>query len=93
MATLTLAPNNTWFTQGGTSVTRSSITEINIVDSYIPTGIEIATWDASADKDNSVKCYVTGTKLIIAGNGSVRFMQMQILSFCFTEPKQTILMP
>lgn len=70
MAALTLAPNSTWFSQGGTSVTRASITEINIVDSYIPTGRETASWDASADKDGSVMCYVNGTKLTLAGNGS-----------------------
>lgn len=35
----TLAPNSTWFAPvNGT--TRASITEINIVDSYTPTGKE-----------------------------------------------------
>jgi surface protein len=70
MGTPTLAPNSTWFTQGGTSVKRASITQIDIKDSYTPTGTVTSSWDASAAKDNSVKCYVEGTKLTIAGNGS-----------------------
>ena len=65
-----LAPNSSWFTQGGTTVTRSSITEIEIVDSYTPTGNETASWDASEALDGSVMAYVTGTKLTIAGNGT-----------------------
>lgn len=65
----TLAPNSTWFAPvNGT--TRMSITEINIVDSYTPNGNETDSWDASAAKDGSVMCYVNGTVLTIAGNGS-----------------------
>lgn len=70
MAIPTLAPNCTWFTQGGTSVKRASITQINIVDRYIPTGGETASWDASAAQDGGVMCYVDGTKLTISGNGT-----------------------
>ena len=64
-----LAPNSSWFAPIDTTITRASITEIDIVDSYTPTGNETS-WDASAAKDGSVMCYVTGTKLTIAGNGS-----------------------
>ena len=64
-----LAQSDTWFTQGGTSVKRASITEIEIKDSYTPSGSVTASWDASAAKDGSVMAYVEGTKLIIAGNG------------------------
>lgn len=83
MATLTLAPNSTWFSQGGTTVTRASITEINIVDSYTPTGNETASWDASADKDGSVMCYVNGTKLTLAGNGSGKLYANADSSYVF----------
>ena len=65
-----LAPNSSWFAPTDTSITRASITEIGIVDSYTILGNETASWDASAAKDGSVMCYVTGTKLTIAGNGS-----------------------
>ena len=65
-----LAPKDTWFTQGGTSVKRASITQIDIKNSYTPTGTVTSSWDASAAKDGSVMVYVEGTKLTIAGNGS-----------------------
>lgn len=70
MAEPILAPNSSWFSQGGTTLTRASITEIDIVDSYTPTGNETASWDASEALDGSVMAYVTGTKLTIAGNGT-----------------------
>ena len=73
MAIPTLAPNSTWFAPvNGT--TRASITEINIVDSYTPTGNENDSWDASAAKDGGVMCYVNGTVLTMAGNGSGKIM-------------------
>lgn len=65
-----LAAQNTWFAPTVSSVTRASITEIEIMDSYTPTGTVTDSWDASAAKDGSVTCYVIGSKLIIAGNGS-----------------------
>lgn len=70
MAIPTLAPNSTWYSQGGTTVKRNTITEIHIVDSYTPSGTVTSSWDASAAKDGGVMCYVEGTKLTIAGNGS-----------------------
>lgn len=70
MAEPILAASDTWFTQMGTSIKRSSITEIEIKDSYTPAGAVDSFWDASAAKDGSVMVYVKGTKLIIAGNGS-----------------------
>ena len=65
-----LAAGDSWFTQGGTNITRSSITEIHIVDSYTQSGNEIAFWDASDKKNGRGMVYINGTKLIIAGNGS-----------------------
>ena len=64
-----LAPNYTWFTQGGTNVAKTSITEINIKDRYTPIGNVTASWDASAAKDGSIVAYVEDTKLTIVGNG------------------------
>lgn len=60
----TLAAQNTWY-KGTTA--KSAITGIEIVDSY--SGASTESWDASAAQDGSVKAYINGTKLIIAGNG------------------------
>ena len=71
LAIPTLAKMDTWYTQGGTSITKDSITTINIVNEYTPTGDETASWDASSALDGSVMAYVSadGTTLTIAGNG------------------------
>ena len=68
MSTPKFAAQNTWWK--ATSTTRPSITKITIVDSYTPSGTITENWDASADGDGSLMCYVAGTELIIAGNGS-----------------------
>lgn len=65
-----LAPNCTWFTQGNTSITRKSITDIYIEDTYTPIDTVTASWDASAAKDGSIMAYVEGERLTLAGNGS-----------------------
>lgn len=85
MAIPTLAPNSAWFSQGGTTVKRASITQINIVDSYTPTGSETASWDASAAKDGGVMCYVNGTVLTIAGNGSGKIYANEDSSYAFAD--------
>lgn len=64
-----LAKSDAWFTQGEHGINRSSITEIDIMSFYVPTGNETASWDASAKKNGSVMCYLNDTKLTIAGNG------------------------
>ena len=65
-----LAAQDTWYTQGGTTVAKSSITTIELKNSYVPTGTVTDAWDASAAKDGSVMAYVEGNKLTIAGNGA-----------------------
>ena len=67
----TLAKMDTWYTQGGTTIEKSTFTTINIVDEYASTGSELDYWDASAALDGSVMAYVSadGTTLTIAGNG------------------------
>ena len=61
-----LAAGDSWFTRG--TVKRASITEIEVVSNYTPTGNETASWDASVKNNGSVMAYVNGTKLTIAGN-------------------------
>lgn len=60
-----LASGRTWY-KGKTP--HSSITKINIVDSYEITGNETESWDASSLQDSSVMCYINGTELTITGN-------------------------
>ena len=87
MAYPILASGCTWFTQGGTSVKRASITQINIVNGYSPTGSETSSWDASASKNGSIMCYVTGTVLTIAGNGSGKIACNADSKFAFSDSK------
>lgn len=70
MAYPVLAPNRTWFSQGGTTTQGSTFTKITIVDSYTPTGEETESWNADVDNTGAIKWYKKGTELIIAGNGS-----------------------
>lgn len=72
MAYPVLADNSSWFAPTISTIKRSTITEIEIMDSYTPdASVTTAdSWDASAAKDGSIMCYVIGTKLIIAGNSS-----------------------
>lgn len=80
-----LAPNSTWFTQGGTTIKRASITEIHIMDSYTPSGTITASWDASANKDGSITAYVEGTKLTLSGNGSGKISLNPDSKFAFSD--------
>ena len=70
MAYPVLAPNRTWFSQGGTTTQGSTFTKITIVDSYTPTGEETESWNADVNNTGAIKWYKKGTELIIAGNGS-----------------------
>ena len=63
----TLAANSSWY-KGSTA--KSTITAIEIRDSYTPTGTVTEQWNADVDNSGSIKAYVEGTKLIIAGNGA-----------------------
>lgn len=76
-----LAPSSSWYKS---TQSRSVFTLINIVDSYSPTGNETETWNADVDDSGSIKCYVTGTTLIIAGNGSGKIMANEDGSYMFS---------
>ena len=62
-----MAANSSWYKS---STPKASITEIELVDRYTPTGEETESWDASAAGDGSVMAYLNGTKLTLAGNGT-----------------------
>ena len=75
-----LAPNSTWYKS---SALRSTITQINIVNSYTPTGSETESWNADVDNSGSIKCYRNGTVLTIAGNGSGKIAMNADSSYLF----------
>ena len=81
MAYPILAPNSTWYKS---STARSTITQINIVDSYTPTGSENESWNADASNSGSIKCYRTGTVVTIAGNGSGKIAMNADSSYLFS---------
>ena len=76
-----LAPSNTWYKS---SALRSTITQINIVDTYTPTGNESETWNADVDNSGSIKCYLNGSILTIAGNGSGKIIMNSDSSYLFS---------
>lgn len=77
-----IASGNTWYK--GT-VPRSSVTRINISNSYTVTGNETESWDASSLNDASVMCYINGTELTIASNGTDRVKAHRNSSYMFSS--------
>lgn len=67
----TLAANSNWY-KGSTA--KSTITAIEIKGSYMPTGTVTEQWNADVDNSGSIKAYVEGTTLTIAGNGAGKIM-------------------
>lgn len=55
---------------GLTSAEITATTKITIVDSYVPSGDEEKSWDASVYANGSVMVYKKGTEIVIAGDGS-----------------------
>ena len=88
MAYPVFAPGDTWWKPNVSGLTRLSITEIEIKDSYTPdaSATVVDSWDASAAGDGGITCYVIGTKLIIAGNGSGKLSANVNSSYIFSEP-------
>ena len=86
MAYPILAPSNTWYKS---SALRSTITQINIVDTYTPTGNESETWNADVDNSGSIKCYLNGSILTIAGNGSGKIAMNEDSSYLFSDINQS----
>ena len=82
MAYPILAAGSTWYK--GTAA-RSTITQINIADSYTPTGNETESWNADSGNAGSIKCYRTGTVLAIVGNGSGKIAMNANSSFVFSD--------
>lgn len=81
----TLKPNQSWFTPTLNTTKRNLITVINIVDSHTPSDTIIDSWDASLAQDGSIMCYLNGTTLTIAGNGSGKIMANEDASCMFSD--------
>ena len=78
-----LSEKDTWFTKGGSSLLRSSITEINIVNTYEGPSDEL--WDGSSANDGSIMIHLSGTKLYIVGNGSGKIYANPNSSYAFSD--------
>lgn len=76
-----LAKENSWY-KGTTD--KGTITSIRMVGSYTPTGNENEFWFADENGDGSITCYVVGTELIIAGNGSRSIMANADSGYAFS---------
>ena len=80
----TLAAGSGWYKSS------EDITKITLMDSYTPTTTADETWAADAENKGTIKCYKTGTEVIIAGNGTGKIRANADSSFMFnTFPKLT----
>lgn len=83
-----LKPNSSWFTPTVDTVTRSSITTINITNKYTP-GEVTDSWDASVAQDGGIMCYVEGDKLtIVVYGGFDRLYMSPDASWTFSDINQ-----
>ena len=62
-----MAAQDGWY-RGVTN--RNTITSVTIVDDHTPTGSEDEVWNADVENSGSIRCYLTGTSLVISGNGT-----------------------
>lgn len=72
-----------WFKS--TTKTKPDITIIRIVDSYVPIGSETERWNADVGDTGSIECFIKGTELIIAGNGSGKISAPADSSYLFSD--------
>ena len=72
MAAPKFAPGYEWWDQGSPTTKQGDITEIAIMDSFSPEDTDevIESWSAADYQSDALKCYIIGSKIIIAGNGS-----------------------
>ena len=89
-----LAERHLWYSQGSPQTLESTITEQTFLDSYVPGDEAVAeSWDASASLDGSVTCYVIGTKLIVAGNGSGKISLNRDCTMFFVDANNGLPLP
>ena len=66
-----------------TSEEKNAITEITLVDYYVPTGNEEKTWDASHYGNGSVMAFIDGSTIIISGDGSGLIKAPELSTYLF----------
>lgn len=82
----TFAASSSWY-KGTTK--KNTITEIHILDKYNPTGTEAENWNADESNTGNIKCYISGTILIIAGNGLGKLWANPDSSWFFCDSSYT----
>lgn len=83
MAYPVMATGKEWFAPNVSTVKRSTITKVDFVKDYTPSGSETDVWDASAAKDGSVMVYVNGTEVIVSAEGSEKIQTNADSSYVF----------
>ena len=87
-----LAPNSTWF-NNSYNIKRNFITEINVVDTFVPVGeegVDYYSWDGSAERNGSIIVYAVKTdidrkyRLYLAGNGYGKIYANEDSSYVFS---------
>lgn len=78
----TMAAGSSWYKA---SKKRNTITKITFMDSYTPSMAVDQIWFADVDDTGSITCYLTGTEIIIAGNGSGRIKANTDSSYMFAS--------
>lgn len=78
----TMAAGSSWYK---TSRKRNTITKITFMDSYTPSTAVDQIWFADVDDTGSITCYLTGTEIIIAGNGSGKIKANTDSSYMFAS--------
>lgn len=78
----TMAAGSSWYKA---SKKRNTITKITFMDSYTPSTAADETWFADVDNTGSITCYLTGTEIIIAGNGSSKIKANTDSSYMFAS--------
>ena len=77
----TMAAKKSWYKPTSGSDT---ITKITFMGSYTPTET-VESWNVDAEDKGDIKCYKTGTELIIAGNGTGKIRANADSSFMFNN--------
>lgn len=79
----TLLAEDKWYK--GTGSLKKTITKITIMDEYTPSSGYDESWNADVGNKGEIKCYRTGTKLIIAGNGAGKIKANQNSACAFSD--------
>ena len=77
----TMAAGSSWYKS---TKNRNTITKITFMDSYTPSATADETWNADVNDTGDIKCYRTGTEIVIAGNGAGKIKANADSSYMFS---------